>query len=144
MLRSTLEKIQAAVSWYATVPPDYHDIGQLMEARRRLACHLFSFAIEISGLNKEKNRTEYLRKAKFARVVNEALKASGGKNVASAQQEADFQVTEERAAESLAEAIYFSSRLIYDAGTNVLDTMNQHISNLKKERQNEYTGQGSQ
>jgi len=140
----TLEKIQAAVQWYATIPPDFNDIGQLMEARRRLACHLFNFAIEVGELNREKNRTEHLRKSKYARIVNETLAKTDGKNVASAQQSADFQTSFERGEEGAAEAAYFAGRLIYDAGTNVLDTMNQHISNLKKERSMEFTGQGSQ
>ena len=144
MLTSTLEKIQAAVSWYATIPPDFSDIGQLMEARRRLACHLFNFAIEVGELNRDKNRTEHVRKSKFARLVNEAMAKTEGKNVAAAQQHADFQTSAERGDEGASEAAYFAGRLIYDAGTNVLDTMNQHISNLKKERSLEFTNQGSQ
>ena len=140
----TIEKIQAAVQWYATIPADFQDIAQLMEARRRLACHLFNFAIEVGELNREKNRTEHLRKSKYARLVNEALEKSEGKNVAAAQQSADFKTSFERGEEGASEAAYFAGRLIYDAGTNVLDTMNQHISNLKKERSLEYNGQGSQ
>ncbi len=140
----TLEKIQAAVQWYATISPDFNDVAQLMEARRRLACHLFNFAIEVGELNHEKNRTEHTRKSKYARIVNEALEKTDGKNVAAAQQSADFKTSFERGEEAAAEAAYFAGRLIYDAGTNVLDTMNQHISNLKKERSLEYSGQGSQ
>ena len=144
MITTTLEKIQAAVSWYSTIPQDYNDIAKLMDARRRLACHLFVFAIEVSESNKDKNRTEHIRKSKYARAVSDALKASGGNNVARAQQEAEYKVIEERSAESLAEATYFAGRLIYDAGTNVLDTISQHVSNLKSEKRLEYSGQGSQ
>jgi len=144
MQASTLEKISAAVHWYAVLDRDYADIVTLMEARRRLACHLFNYAIEVGELNRDKNRTEPVRKSKYARLVNEALAKSDGKNVAAAQQSADFNTSFERGEEGAAEAAYFAGRLIYDAGTNVLDTMNQHISNLKKERSLEYNGQGSQ
>lgn len=144
MQAKTLERIQSAVQWYATIDRDYSDLTTLMEARRRLACHLFAFALEVGELNREKNRKEHLRKSKYARIVSEQLEKSEGKNVAAAQQFADFSTSFERGEESAAEAEYFAARLIHDAGNNVLDTMNQHISNLKQERRLEYTGQGSQ
>ena len=144
MQAKTLERIQSAVSWYATIDRDYGDIVTLMEARRRLACHLFNFAMEVGELNREKNRKEHNRKSKYARLVSEALTKSAGKNVAAAKESADFLTSFERGEETAAEAEYYAARLIHDAGNNVLDTLNQHISNLKQERRLEYSGQGSQ
>lgn len=144
MQAKTLERIQSAVSWYATIDRDYSDIVTLMEARRRLACHLFNFALEVAELNREKSRKEHLRKSKYARLVNEALTKTEGKNVAAAQQSADFMTSFERGEEGAAEAEYYAARIIHDAGNNVLDCLNQHISNVKQERRLEYSGQGSQ
>lgn len=144
MKASTLERIHSAVSWYATIDRDYSDIVTLMEARRRLACHLFAFALEVGELNREKNRTEHMRKSKYARTVAELLAESGGKNVEAAKQAADFKTSGERGEEGAAEAAYYAARLIHEAGNNVLDCLNQHISNLKQERRLEYSGQGSQ
>jgi hypothetical protein len=140
----TLHNIESAVKWYAMLSADYNDINTLMNARRRLACHLFNFAIEIGELNREKNRTEHVRKSKYAMLVHDALVKSEGKNVASNQLIIDYKVSFERGEEGAAESTYYAGKLIYDAGTNVLDTMNQHISNLKKERSLEYSHQGSQ
>lgn len=144
MQAKTLERIQSAVQWYATIDRDYSDIVTLMEARRRLACHIFAFALEVGELNREKSRKEHLRKSRYARIVSEQLEKSEGKNVAAAQQLADFKTSFERGEETASEAEYFAARIIYEAANNVLDCLNQHISNLKQERRLEYSGQGSQ
>jgi hypothetical protein len=144
MQASILEKICAAVSWYATIDRDYADIVKLMEARRRLACHIFAFAMEVGELNREKSRKEHLRKSKYARTVSEQLEKSEGKNVAAAKEHADFKTQFERGEETASESEYYAARVVYEAANNVLDCLNQHISNLKQERRLEYTGQGSQ
>lgn len=144
MQATILERIQAAVQWYATIDRDYGDIVTLMEARRRLACHIFAFAMEVGELNREKSRKEYLRKSKYARTVSEQLEKSEGKNVAAAKEHADFKTMFERGEETASEAEYYAARVVYEAANNVLDCLNQHISNLKQERRLECTGQGSQ
>ena len=144
MITSNLERIHAAVTWYATINKGFDDIETLMEARRRLSCHLFAFALEVGGLNREKNRTEHLRRSRYARTVAEMLEQSGGKNVAAAKEAADYKTSQERGEEGMAEAEYYAAKLIHEAGKDVLDTLNQHISNLKQERRLEISGQGSQ
>jgi len=141
---TVIERICAAVSWYATIDRDYADITTLMEARRRLACHIFAFAMEVGELNREKSRKEHLRKSKYARTVSEQLEKTEGKNVAAAKEHADFKTMFERGEETASEAEYYAARVVYEAANNVLDTLAQHISNLKSERRLEYTGQGSQ
>ena len=146
MQASTLERIQAAVIWYSTIDRDFNDIEKLMEARRRLACHLFAFAMEVGELNREKSRKEPLRKSKYARTVSEMLEKSEGKTVSvtAAKEHADFKTMFERGEETASEAEYYAARVVYEAANNVLDTLSQHISNLKSERRLEYSGQGSQ
>ena len=141
---TVIERICAAVSWYATIDRDYADITTLMEARRRLACHIFAFAMEVGELNREKSRKEHLRKSKYARTVSEQLEKTEGKNVAAAKEHADFKTMFERGEETASEAEYYAARVVYEAANNVLDCLNQHISNIKAERRLEYTGQGSQ
>lgn len=104
MQATILEKICAAVSWYATIDRDYADIVKLMEARRRLACHIFSFAMEVGELNREKSRKEHLRKSRYARTVSEALEKSEGKNISAAKEHADFKTLFERGEETASEA----------------------------------------
>lgn len=146
MKATTLERIQSAVVWYSTIDRDYADITTLMEARRRLACHLFAFAMEVGELNREKSRKEHLRKSKYARTVSEMLEKSQGKTVSvtAAKEHADFKTMFERGEETASEAEYYAARVVYEAANNVLDTLSQHISNLKSERRLEYSGQGSQ
>lgn len=144
MFANRAEKIQAAVQWYAALDAGFADIATLMEARRRLACHLFAFAVEVGELGREKNRVEHLRKSKYARIVAESLEKSDGKGVAAAQVAAEHLTSHERGEEAAAEAAYYAAKVVMDAGNNVLDTMNQHISNLKAERRLEFSGQGSQ
>lgn len=143
---TVLERICAAVSWYSTIDRDFNDITTLMEARRRLACHLFAFAMEVGELNREKSRKEHLRKSKYARTVSEMLEKSQGKTVSvtAAKEHADFKTMFERGEETASEAEYYAARVVYEAANNVLDTLSQHISNLKSERRLEYSGQGSQ
>jgi len=95
-------------------------------------------------LNREKSRKEHLRKSKYARTVSEQLEKTEGKNVAAAKEHADFKTMFERGEETASEAEYYAARVVYEAANNVLDTLAQHISNLKSERRLEYTGQGSQ
>lgn len=144
MQATILERICAAVAWYATIERDFSDIEKLMEARRRLACHIFNFAMEVGELNREKSRKEHLRKSKYARTVSEQLEKTEGKNVAAAREFADSKTQFERGEETASEAEYYAARVIYEAANNVLDCLNQHISNLKQERRLEYNNQGSQ
>ena len=98
-------------------------------------------------MNREKSRKEHLRKSKYARTVSEMLeKSDDGKSISvtAAKEHADFKTMFERGEETASEAEYYAARVVYEAANNVLDCLNQHISNLKQERRLEYNNQGSQ
>lgn len=142
--QSTLEQIEKTVTWYAGISRDFNDLDMLLSAARKLSCLVFEFAGEVAAMYKERNRTEFQRKAEFARIYRELISVDPRPSVASAEKEADGLCSSLRDAEQQADAEYNAGRLWLDSARAVHDQMRQHISNLKSEKRAEQTGQGSQ
>ena len=137
-----LSAIARVVTWYSNIPRDFSDVSHLMSARRSLACNLALMASQVGQLYEQKNATETLRKAAHASRMIEEIK--GGTSAAAAKVIADSETTNELARELQSDSEYRRTYILYESWKNVCDVMSQHISNLKAERNNEFTGQGSQ
>jgi len=143
------EKLAEIVAWYGGLPGDYNDVTTLLNYARLLACYMADFAGVVGGLAKERNRTEWLRKAEYAARLKEAMRPEkeGAKtSAASAKIEVEalstivgLQYDEQRAESELV-----ASRLILDGAARVHDAMRQHIAHLRSEHDNEMRGRGSQ
>lgn len=138
-----LTRIQKIVSWYSRIPQDFSDVGMLMHARSRMATYLAEFAMQVTTLYAQKNGTEFQRKAAHADALRGAMGVAGT-SAAAAKVIADSDTMDAVQREYEADAEYQAAKMLYDAYRNVCDVLSQHISNLKSEKRNEFTNQGSQ
>lgn len=135
------EQITNLVREYFQLKDDTPDIDRLINLRRLLSSLKFGFAIEVGTMYKRKNAAEHARKAEFYRLRQELVKS--GHSAAKADSEAYAAIVALMDAEQLADSEYRAAALILDAAAGVLDTMNQHIANLRSEKKAEVFGQGA-
>lgn len=138
-----IEQIQKIVSWYSRQSRDFNDVPVLMNARAKLSTLLAEMAGQVVALYAQKNGAEFQRKAAHAEALRREMSVEKT-SAAAAKIVADSDVRTELEREYEADSEYQRARLLYDAYRNVCDVMSQHISNLKSEKRNEFTGQGSQ
>lgn len=109
--KTTLETIESVVSWYAGRPRDFADIDRLLYAAKTLATALFTFSGEVGALYKQKNRTEFQRKAGFLAAYRELMAAEPRPSVAAAEKEAETAVLDLRSEEQQADAEYTAAKM---------------------------------
>lgn len=140
--KSTSELISDAVHWYRTLKTDFNDVDLLLRTQREFAARLYDFAGEVGALYKQRNRTEFQRKAAFARERQSRIAGAG--SVAKAESEALVEVEALLNDEQQADSEYRAAYLLLEHGRDVLSSMVQHLSHLKQEKRAETYGQGSQ
>jgi enoyl-CoA hydratase/carnithine racemase len=137
-MKTTIEQIEEIVIFYNGITKDFQDIERLQSGVRKLATLLFIFAGELGLLYKERNGTEFSRRAGMERKKGELMRA--GTSATAADAAAKEFVIDLLEKEQQADAHYQQARLLYDAAGNVLEAMRQHISNLKQEKRLEIQG----
>lgn len=140
--KPTSELITDAVQWYGSIGRDFSDVDLLLRNQREFARRLYLFALEVGALYKNRNRTEFQRKAAFARLRKEKIVPLG--SVAKAESEALVEVEDLLDIEQQADSEYMAAKLLLDHARDVLQSMVQHISSLKTEKRAEMFGTGSQ
>lgn len=131
-MEQNLREIEGIILAYHRLQSDFADIDRLITARRKLACSLYLLATHVGMLKKEANRLEFSRRAKYARTRLDEV--SKGTNASQSDIIASGAVVDELNEEQRSDADYNAARLILDAGKDVLETMNQHIANLRSEK----------
>ena len=137
-MKTTIEQIAEIVTFYNGITKDFQDIERLQSGVRKLATLLFMFAGELGLLYKERNSTEFSRRAATERKKGELMR-EGTSATAAGAMAAEF-VIDLLEKEQQADAHYQQAKLLYDAAGNVLEAMRQHISNLKQEKRLEMQG----
>lgn len=136
------EEIRQIIQQYYRMPKSGTEVKPLLDMRCRLACLKYGLSVEVGQLYDEKNGAEYRRKAAFASKRAELIEAK--ESAAKAETMASAAVAELLKDEMSADAAHRSAWLIFEAVGDVLNAMSQHIANLRQERHEEMTGQGSQ
>jgi len=126
------EAIEKIISGYHSLPADFADVDRLINARRLLSTHLFEYAQMVGAQKKLASHAELKRKATYAATKQDLI--AKGASAAKADAEATVVVAELMEYEYMADAELVAMRLIYEAAKDVLDTLNQHIANLRFER----------
>lgn len=140
--KPTSELITDAVAWYRSLKTDFADVDLLLRTQREFAARLYDFAGEVGSLYKQRNRTEFQRKAAFNRERQQRIGTAG--SVAKAESEALVEIETLLDAEQQADSEYRAAYLLLEHGRDVLSSMVQHLSHLKQEKRAEMHGQGSQ
>ena len=136
------DHITDCIREYYKFPNDTTDVDTLINLRKKLAGLKFGLSVSVGVLYKQKNSAEYSRKAEFYRIRQRLI--SEGASAAKAESEAQAEILELMDLEQQADAEYRAAYLILESAGGVLDTMNQHIANLRSEKRVETFGQGSQ
>lgn len=130
-----LQTIERVVAWYAKQPRDYQNIDRLQYSAKTLSCALFDFASEVGGLYKQRNRTEFQRKAEFGRIYRELMAAEQRPSVSAAEKEAESLVSTLRDEEQQADAEYMAAKMLLETAKGVHDQMRQQIGLLRSEKE---------
>lgn len=135
------DRIADLIRDYYKFPADTTDVDGLINMRRKLSGLKFGLAVETGELYREKNAAEYARKAEFYRLRQELVK--GGHSAAKAESEAYAAILPLMDAEQRADSAHRAAALILESAGGVIETMNQHIANLRSEKRAETFGQGA-
>jgi len=132
-MEQTLASIEKIVTWYAQLPRDFSGVSDLMRARSMLATHLSFMAGFVADLNTQYKTAEFRRKAAFSESMRQHM-AVDKTSAAAAKMLAENDTLAKLETETATECEYQRAKLLYDAWRNVCDTLSQHISNLKMEK----------
>jgi hypothetical protein len=139
--QTTLENIAGIIRWYGGLKKGFTDIVLLQNAVRKLATYIFMFADELGEFYQARNETEFSRKAETDREINRLmLPVNGGKSATAAGPLAREHVESLLEEEQKADSLYQRAKFFYDASRDVLQAMQQHVSNLKAEKGLEMRG----
>ena len=131
-MKTTLDQIFEIVEYYHKIKKDFSDIETLQNGVRKLATLIFMYAGEVGELYKEKNRTEFVRRSSFEREKNRLI--NDGTSGTAAGASALVFVEKHLELEQNADAEYRAAYLLYESAKDVLQSMQQHVSNLKQEK----------
>lgn len=133
-IENVTNQIQRIVFWYNRLPVDYSGINELMYNRIQLSTLLFYYASELGNIRKEWKKAEataeIMRRKKTMEYIN------AGQPISKANEYGKFSSLDEYALEKQFDGYYHSMRFVYESTMEVLNTINQNISNLKKEQEN--------
>lgn len=136
--KTTLDQIFEIVEYYHKIKKDFSDIETLQNGVRKLATLIFMYAGEVGDFYKEKNRTEFVRRSTFEKEKNRLIKT--GESGTAAGAAALVFVERELQKEQQADAEYKAAHFLYESAKDVLQSMQQHVSNLKQEKRLEMAG----
>ena len=128
-----VQDLDDIINWYRELPMDYTGINDLMYQRIQLVTLLSFYASELGQVRINWKNAE----AETERVKREHTKKylDAGFPMSKASELGKFYSVEEYVEEKNWDGLYYQMRLFYDNATSIIDAMNQHISNLKREEQ---------
>ena len=127
------EQMNGIIDWYRELPMDYTGINDLMYQRIQLVTLMSYYATELGDCRVEFKNAE----ARTERVKREYTKKylDAGFPMSKATELGKFYSIDSFEKEKRWEGLFAQMRFFYDNTNNIIDTMNQHVSNLKREEQ---------
>ena len=128
-----VDQITGIVEWYRNLEMDYTGINDLMYQRVQLVTLLSYYASELGDARIQWKNAE----AETERVRREHTRKyiEAGFPMSKASELGKFYSTDEYVREKQWDGIFNQMRYFYENTTSIIDAMNQHISNLKREEQ---------
>tara|TARA_R110001632_G_scaffold76073_1_gene172705 strand:- start:8340 stop:8765 length:426 start_codon:yes stop_codon:yes gene_type:complete len=125
------EEIQSIINWYRELPMDYLGINDIMYQRIQMITLLSYYATELGQSRIEWKNAE----AKTEKIKREETKKylDAGFPMSKASELGKFYSVDNFVIEKRWDGLYNSMKLFYENANNIIDAMNQHISNLKRE-----------
>ena len=129
---NVVEEIRTIIEWYRSLPMDYTGISDLMYQRIQLATLLSYFATDMGDcrLSWKESEAEHekIKRTKIKEYIDAGLPISKASEIGK------YYSIEAYGIERQLDGLYYSMKLFYDTTNNILDALNQHISNLKREQ----------
>ncbi len=128
-----IDEINTIIDWYRDLPGDYLGINDLMYQRIQLVSLLSYYATELGTARIEWKNSE----AQTERIKRENTKKylDAGFPMSKASELGKFYSIDQYTKEKTLDGLYNSMRFFYDSINSIIDAMNQHISNLKREEE---------
>jgi hypothetical protein len=130
-LNETTQQIEQIVDWYHNLTPDFTGINDLMYKRIQLSTLLFYYSVELGEVRKQwkmaEAETEISKRQAIKRMIDE------GCPITKATEHGKIMSLDDYSTEKQLDGLYNSMKFIHDAAAEILNTINQHISNLKRE-----------
>ena len=128
-----VEEMNNIIDWYRDLEIDYTGINDIMYQRVQLVTLLSYYVSELGQSRISWKNAE----AETERVKRHHTKKflDAGFPMSKASELGKFYSVENYVEEKKWDGLYNQMRLFYDNTTSILDAMNQHISNLKREEQ---------
>ena len=130
-INNVIGEITEIVNWYRSLPMDFTGINEIMYNRVQLVTLLSYYSTELG---------EYRIQWKNAEAETERVKRSVTKDyldsgfpMGKAQEYGKYESIDQYVQEKRYDGAYNSMKLFYDTSNGIVDAMNQHISNLKRE-----------
>tara|TARA_R110001632_G_scaffold62542_4_gene150156 strand:+ start:34 stop:465 length:432 start_codon:yes stop_codon:yes gene_type:complete len=127
------EQISEVINWYRGLPMDYTGISDIMYQRIQLVTLLSYYSTELGEARIQFKNAE----AETERVKRTETKKylDAGFPMSKASEIGKFGSVEAYILEKRWDGLYNQMRLFYETTNGIVDTMSQHISNLKREEQ---------
>ena len=127
----TIKEITEIINWYRSLPADYTGINDLMFQRIQLVTLMSYYATSMSEYRKQWKESEIALERKKRTIIVERLDV--GEPMSKSQEYGKFLSLDEYATERRYDGAYNEMRSFYDVCNKIVDALNQHISNLKRE-----------
>ena len=129
-----IDEVITIVDWYKTLPKDYSNIEDLMYARQKICGNMFMLSVELGKARQAWKEYEYTTESIRRKTMAEMLAEGTAVGKADAYARADSMIAMEQ--EQIAESYFYRLKFMFDSSQDVNNTIMQHISVLKKEREN--------
>lgn len=129
-----IDEVITIVDWYKTLPKDYSNIEDLMYARQKICGDMFMLSVELGKARQSWKEFEFTTESIRRKTMAQMIEEGSPVGKADAYARADSMIAMEQ--EKLSESYYHRLKFMYDSSQEVNNTIMQHISVLKKEREN--------
>lgn len=129
-----IEEVITIVEWYKSLPKDYSNIEDLMYARQKICGNMFMLSVELGKARQAWKEYEYTTESVRRKTMAEMLVEGNAIGKSDAYARADSMIALEQ--QQLSESYFYRLKFMFDSSQDVNNTIMQHISVLKKEREN--------
>jgi hypothetical protein len=129
-----IDEVITIVEWYKCLPKDYSNIEDLMYARQKICGNMFMLSVELGKARQAWKEYEYTTESVRRKTMAEMLVEGNAIGKSDAYARADSMIALEQ--QQLSESYFYRLKFMFDSSQDVNNTIMQHISVLKKEREN--------
>lgn len=133
-MQKIVEEVTKIVNWYKDLPKDYSNIEDIMYARQKICGNMFMLYVELGKIRQEWKEYEFTTESVRRKTMAQML--DDGMSVAKADAYSRVESLEYLDQEKQIESQFHALKFMVDSAQDVNQTMMQHISTLKKEREN--------